>query len=361
MLLRLRILPPVKPWIGESDLSLSFCGILLTSTYPFIIAWLGRGLIEPLQLNTHYRPLWTIQLFSTSPTLAKSRSRKRKHFDPYAMAQARQRKAANIARQATLRQQRAEAMGDPVLGKPSAFLESLDRIKKRSTPFANEDDTRNSEGASAAEPVASGAITTQESPLNYAVRPSELIESLHHSYFLTQPLPTTVLEPDLASEDEKLSIHQELHDNAAVAMARIMNLANGNSIDRRRVQIQECIEKFGRHRTDSYLPPKPAANIPRDPSLPSAPTKTPRAGPDTGSSEVQIAILTLKIRALASHLASRGKKDKINKRNLRLLVHRRQKLMRYLRRKERGAARWQHLVDALGLTDRMWKGEISLP
>ncbi|KAI9791207.1 MAG: hypothetical protein M1816_004199 [Peltula sp. TS41687] len=277
------------------------------------------------------------------------------------MAQARQRKAANMARQATLRQQRAEAMGDPVLGRPSAFLESLDRIKTRPAQFATEEETRNSEGASATEPVVSGALTTPGSSLNYAIRPTELVESLHHSYFLTRPYELVGENRDVAAEKESLALHQELHDNAAVAMARIMSLANGNSIDRRRVQIQECIEKFGRHQTDSYLPPKPPANISRDPSLPSAPTKTPRAGPDTGSSEVQIAVLTLKIRALASHLAGRGKKDKVNKRNLRLLVHRRQKLMRYLRRKERGAARWQHLVDTLGLTERMWKGEISLP
>lgn len=245
-------------------------------------------------------------------------------------------------------------MGSPVLGRPSSFLESLDRIKTRSTPFVGGADAQNSEGAS------SRANNAQESPLSYAVRPNELAESLQHSYFLTKPL-TPDRPDDLAAEEEKTSIHQELHDNAAVAMARIMSLANGNSFDRRRVQIHECIQKFGRHRTDDYLPPKPPANIARDPSLPPAPTKTPRAGPDTGSSEVQVAILTLKIRALASHLAGRGKKDKINKRNLRLLVHRRQKLMKYLRRKERGAARWQHLVDTLGLTEGMWKGEISLP
>lgn len=82
-----------------------------------------------------------------------------------------------------------------------------------------------------------------------------------------------------------------------------------------------------------------------------------RVGPDTGSAEVQVAILTTKINVLADNL---GKKDKHNKRNLRLLVHKRQKLLKYLRRKERGGPRWQHLMDKLGLGDAMWKGEISL-
>ena len=52
--------------------------------------------------------------------------------------------------------------------------------------------------------------------------------------------------------------------------------------------------------------------------------------------------------------------DKANKRNLRLLVHRRSKLMRYLRRKERGGPRWQNLVEELGLTEGMWRGQITL-
>lgn len=243
-------------------------------------------------------------------------------------------------------------MGHPVLGRPSAFLEKLDRVAMRSASAADEAGARSSESA-----------TTPEPPLNYAVRPSELVESLQRSHFLTEPIPSSRSAGDIdpVVEKERMAVHHELHENAAVAMARIMSLANGHSVDRKRVQRHECIETFGRHRTDLHLPPKHPAGIPRDPSLPPAATKTPRAGPDTGSSEVQIALLTLKIRALASHLAGAGKKDMINKRNLRLLVHRRQKLMTYLRRKERAGPRWQHLVETLGLTDRMWKGEISLP
>jgi len=89
-------------------------------------------------------------------------------------------------------------------------------------------------------------------------------------------------------------------------------------------------------------------------------TNTPRVGPDTGSSEVQIAILTAKINTLADFLETRGRKDKVNARNLRLLVHRRQKLLRYLRKKERGGERWKHLIETLGLTEATWMGEISM-
>ena len=105
---------------------------------------------------------------------------------------------------------------------------------------------------------------------------------------------------------------------------------------------------------------KPHGQWKVDGTAPLNPEALTRAGPDTGSSEVQIGILTVKIKALADYLQLRGKKDKVNKRNLRLLVHRRQKLLRYVQKKERGGHRWQHLVETLGLTDGTWKGEISL-
>lgn len=76
---------------------------------------------------------------------------------------------------------------------------------------------------------------------------------------------------------------------------------------------------------------------------------------------MQVAILTAKIRVLANRLEmKKGQKDKINKRNLRVMVHKRQKLLTYLRRKERGSDRWVNLVETLGLTEGTWQGEISL-
>lgn len=152
------------------------------------------------------------------------------------------------------------------------------------------------------------------------------------------------------------------HTRAATAIQRITGLQNGSSKDRLHVNIQRCIEMFGRHNTDSALPPKPSAQLTpgADPAPKTNPAAAKRGGPDTGSSEVQIAILTAKIRTLAEFLQTRGKKDKANKRNLRLLVHRRQKLLQYLRRKERGGPRWQHCIETLGLTEGTWKGEIIL-
>jgi len=143
-------------------------------------------------------------------------------------------------------------------------------------------------------------------------------------------------------------------------MARILSLANASRKDKTRANVRRCVETFGRHNTDQTLKPRLQPNPSTLGGIP-PPEKTPRAGPDTGSSEVQIAILTAKIRVLANQLEMKGgKKDKINKRNLRIMVHKRQKLLRYLRTKERGGDRWQHLVNTLGLSEGTWQGEISL-
>ena len=53
---------------------------------------------------------------STSVDQASTVQQKRRHRDPYAIAQARARKAANVSRQEVLRQERAAALGDPVRG-----------------------------------------------------------------------------------------------------------------------------------------------------------------------------------------------------------------------------------------------------
>jgi len=52
---------------------------------------------------------------------------------------------------------------------------------------------------------------------------------------------------------------------------------------------------------------------------------------DTGSSEVQIALLTARIRLLTDH-AKENKKDNHTRRGLVLLVSQRKKLLKYLRR-----------------------------
>jgi len=193
--------------------------------------------------------------------------------------------------------------------------------------------------------------------LNHFIKPSELVQSLEHSKLLTEPVADRLIK-DPARLQQEQKRHEEGHARAAAALTRIVSLANASQEEKTRANTRRCIDVFGRHNTDGTLRPRPATAIAAKVELAE---KTPRAGPDTGSSEVQIAILTAKIRVLANQIEMKGgHKDKINKRNLRVMVHKRQKLLRYLRKKERGGDRWQHLVETLGLSEATWKGEISL-
>ncbi|HYN37740.1 MAG TPA: 30S ribosomal protein S15 [Rhodospirillales bacterium] len=67
---------------------------------------------------------------------------------------------------------------------------------------------------------------------------------------------------------------------------------------------------------------------------------------DTGSPEVQVAILSERIRNLTEHLKEH-KKDFHSRRGLLMMVGQRRRLLDYLKRKEAG--RYERLVERLGL------------
>lgn len=67
---------------------------------------------------------------------------------------------------------------------------------------------------------------------------------------------------------------------------------------------------------------------------------------DTGSPEVQVAILTRRIQELAEHLSA-NKHDNHSRRGLLRMVGRRRRLLNYLSRTEN--ERYQRLIASLGL------------
>ena len=71
-----------------------------------------------------------------------------------------------------------------------------------------------------------------------------------------------------------------------------------------------------------------------------------RSGKDTGSPEVQIALLTERINGLTEHFKSHVK-DFHSRRGLLVMVSQRRKLLDYL--KANDAARYQEVVGRLGL------------
>lgn len=251
-----------------------------------------------------------------------------------------------------LKKERAARLGDPVRGITTDYIQSFDTA----TPLGSDQTWKN--GAQ----------------LNFQLTEAELSTAVKHSQWLNTPTPSTQppsdsedapsTEPNCTVEDTRAEQESQRTAEAATAeqaLSRIASLTLGSSKDRLRLNTRRCITDFGRHNTDTTLPPRnPSYTTTLAADNDTLDEKTPRQGPDTGSSEVQIAILTAKIRTLADFLQGRGRMDKVNKRNLRLLVHRRQKLLRYLERKERGGPRFRNLIEKLGLTEGTWKGEISL-
>ncbi|KAG5659270.1 hypothetical protein KAF25_000472 [Fusarium avenaceum] len=288
-----------------------------------------------------------LPIVQTANLSQREKKRKAKQ-DPYRWAQAQQRKAANVQRREELSRERDEAWGDPIKGQTTPFIESLESAGQKAT-------------REAAEAASDEAASIQELPTspelrNYFLTNSELEEAVKHAYTLTKPMIGVVesqMEP--GSGEDKMKEHEQRHEKAIEALRRITALNNSSARDRFHANVRRIVDEFGRHNTDKTLKPKPKSIHPNTVPMPG------RSGPDTGSSEVQIAILTTKIHNLSQALQiNRGYKDKHNKRNLRLLMHRRQKLMKYMDRKERGSERWTHMVEKLGLTPATWKDQISL-
>ncbi|PYH97364.1 putative ribosomal protein S15 [Aspergillus ellipticus CBS 707.79] len=295
----------------------------------------------------------------TSVRAGSAEARERKRHDPFLQAQSRLRKSANINRQQTLSKEREEALGHPFLSQATPFIEEI--TKRQSAP--------------------------SDPKLNYFVTPEGLQQSLEHSKDLTSPLRNPdrdTADPQL--EEEAAEKHAQEHKNAMEAIRRIVSVGNGNTKDHMRLHTQSCIEKFGRHNTDKRMHigrsfrsltatgvPKDAVGAegsvdisdPRDLKMLEESEQdrlrgyVKRAGKDTGSPEVQIAIFTIHILNLIQHL-KKARQDKHNKRNLLVLVHKRQKMLRYLRKKDRGGPRFENVMKELGLSDAAWKGEISL-
>ncbi|HEX5949387.1 MAG TPA: 30S ribosomal protein S15 [Actinomycetota bacterium] len=71
-----------------------------------------------------------------------------------------------------------------------------------------------------------------------------------------------------------------------------------------------------------------------------------RSDTDTGSAEVQIAVLSRRISDLTQHLKTHGK-DHASRRGLLMLVGRRRRLLEYLKRED--INRYRELVARLGL------------
>lgn len=214
---------------------------------------------------------------------------------------------------------------------------------------------RDAEGKALESPI---PLPISKDVLNFRLTRQELDEAIEESYKLTKPV-TGGRTLDAVISSAEPAEHEAHHRRAVEALRKITALENGNGKDRAHANVRRIVDTFGRHNTDHTVRQKGLTAKQADGTEDTF-TKI-RGGPDTGSSEVQIAILTAKIRTLAKMYAGeKGNKDKHNKRNLRLLCHRRQRLLKYMERKERGSGRWEHMIKELGLTPATWKKQIEI-
>lgn len=299
--------------------------------------------------------------FSSTPSFSAAKKLSRFDYrDAYAYHHAKRRREANISRQAVLQQQRAEALGDPIRGVPTAFVQSFDAPTPQPIEIDISTDIQKPDERALNQISPSTAKAETEERLGHFVTKTELQQSLEYSRQLTEPIRSFERSTaDPAQEASDAQLHKLKHEIASEAMSRILNPDNASGMQRTRTNIQLIIDTFGRHKTDQYMKLKAPSSLAMNKSIPHL-EPTPRAGPDVGSSEVQIGILTAKIRVLADRYESDGRKDKLNKRNLRVLLHRRQKLLKYMLRKERGSPRWHHMIEKLGLTEATWMGQIEV-
>lgn len=296
---------------------------------------------------------------SRAATVRNAKFRTQDPRDAYKFRQAQARKEANLSRQAVLQGKRKQELGDPIRGISTPFVKSFDTVVPQE--HVSDANAVNLESLkSNPEQPPSPTNASNEVHLNHGIRHEELQKSLEFSRSLIEPMGFE--QSSLRNQSGSAEEHQRWearHSIASEAVQRIVSLASGSSKQRTKKNIERIVDTFGRHTTDQTLKPKASAATKHNPDAP-APEPTPRVGPDTGSSEVQIGILTAKIRVLADRYEGPNRNDKINKRNLRLLLHRRQKLLSYMEKKERGSERWQKMIEALGLTPACWKGQIAV-
>jgi ribosomal protein S15 len=299
--------------------------------------------------------------------ITREEAKKWQRLDPYGWQQLQQRKAAFREQKKEKEQIAVIKKGNPVLGvdSPTPYVESFDSAGQAALSKAKVDEDGNIIGEQ-------HDLPTSPHILNHMLTQEELDEHLIYAKALTKPLKrssrvdmnkssewgdATSSEKQQRehekSEREREQQHEWGHKRASEALRRIMDLNNAGGKLRRHANVRRCVEEFGRHNTDKTLKPTPKSRDVPTYGMPA------RCGPDTGSSEVQIAILTAKIRSLTLAFDKpKGKKDKANKRNLRLLVHRRQKLLKYMKRKEGDSDRWNNMIKKLGITPACWEGEI---
>jgi small subunit ribosomal protein S15 len=149
---------------------------------------------------------------------------------------------------------------------------------------------------------------------------------------------------------------------ASEQLMRILDLRNAASRGIRTVNVRRIVEVFGGPVDASASDSSASPSTPSPSSSSNTPPQVERL--DTGSSQVQAAILTHRIRLLADHIAA-NPRDVHNRKNLRALVHQRAKILRYYKKRVsrsngEGLGVYEELLDKIGVDRRAVEGEITV-
>ncbi|OZJ03960.1 hypothetical protein BZG36_03240 [Bifiguratus adelaidae] len=202
-------------------------------------------------------------------------------------------KKDNIAKKLAKKEAYEASKPSPIVSRPTRFFASLHTPVTAYTSTGHEN--------------LSNFITQQESKLVFEQAPPAIVEATGSAA--------------VHNKDHALSIEQK----KAEMVQKIVGLQNANAHAVQRWNIERAIDWFGRQEGD------------------------------TGSAEVQAAILTIRIQNLYSHLQIH-RKDKHNYKQLRTMVHQRAKILKYL--KSKSLERYYTCLRELGLEPRAVEGEI---
>lgn len=234
-----------------------------------------------------------------------------------------------MARQEVLKAERTPANFDPIIGMSTPFTRSLLTPATAWSPESTVEDSLY---------FPKEEVTKIQSAVAQAFEARERAD-----FSMLGSLPTTNKSTEsqgsgdsstsdfLASEtkllNDKLEAMRLRNEQNSEASSRIISLQNSNARTLRAYNTAHAIKEFGRKEGD------------------------------TGSAEVQAAILTARILAEATHIAN-NKKDVHGFRGFRGLVHQRQKVLKYLRTES--VERYFACINRLGLSDQAVVKEITM-
>ncbi|KAL1929756.1 hypothetical protein VTP01DRAFT_1894 [Rhizomucor pusillus] len=202
-------------------------------------------------------------------------------------------KKENLLKRAARKAEFEKSRPSPILSKPTPFFNTL---HTPASAFANQTDTQH-------------FLTDADRQYLYEQVPRDTVEKRNLS-------AVEGFDEALKNEEKKVE-----------TIKKIIGLQNANAKAVQLYNIQKAIDWFKRKEGD------------------------------TGSPEVEAAILTVRILNLHSHM-QQHRKDKHNYKQLREMVHKRARVLKYLKRKSQ--ERYYKCLEELGLEPRAVEGEITM-